>query len=159
MGKIIKGVKYINLVNENIFKNKSLYDNVYFTIRDIFINSVLADTAIEANSFIGCSMGDVYYDSSYEAFHYSNKLHNSCYVVNLLEWLNNLNIHNFKFDDVQIEHDGDIDMTQLMKFDDWWKQFELLKILLNEQLDKCIQWEGEDLERDYNRLCELEDEE
>jgi hypothetical protein len=30
--------KYIELVNNNEFKNKSLEDNVYFTLRDIFWN-------------------------------------------------------------------------------------------------------------------------
>ena len=42
-GKIIDGVKYILLYNENYPKNKSLEDNVYFTLRDIFCNADIND--------------------------------------------------------------------------------------------------------------------
>ena len=37
-GRIINGNKYICLHNNNEFKNISLEDNVYFTMRDIFLN-------------------------------------------------------------------------------------------------------------------------
>ena len=43
-GRIINGIKYIYLINDNEFKKKSLYDNIYFTLRDIFANADLADT-------------------------------------------------------------------------------------------------------------------
>ena len=50
-GRIIDGVKYIYLMNYNDFKKKSLYDNVYFTLRDIFANAESFDTMMESNSF------------------------------------------------------------------------------------------------------------
>ena len=49
--RIINNIKYIHLSNENHLKNKSLEDNVYFTLRDIFYNISGFDYCMEANAF------------------------------------------------------------------------------------------------------------
>jgi hypothetical protein len=38
-GRLIEGIRYIGLMNDNSFKSKSLEDNVYFTLRDIFLKT------------------------------------------------------------------------------------------------------------------------
>lgn len=159
MGIIINGTKYIELVNNNEYKNKSLSDNVYFTLRDIFLNSESIDTAMEANGFNKRLTGGICFEDRHNDFQYTNVLYESVFIVKLLRWLNNFNIHYFEFEQQQIEDDKDINLTEYMKFDDWWQQFEQLKSLLKQQLEKCIQWEEEDVERDCSRQCELDNEE
>ena len=39
MGILSNGIKYVELMNDNELKNKSLEDNVYHTLRDIFANA------------------------------------------------------------------------------------------------------------------------
>jgi hypothetical protein len=46
-----------------------------------------------------------------------------------------------------------------MKYDDWWDQLQELMKKLEEQLEKHKKWESEDIERDCDRLAELEDDE
>jgi hypothetical protein len=159
MGKIINGIKYIKLMNNNELKKKSLNDNVYFTLRDIFLNSESIDTAMEANGFNKKLTGGICFEDRCNDFQYTNVLYESNYVEKLLRWLNNFIIHYFEFEQQQIEDDVDIDLAEYMKFDDWWQQFEHLKSLLEQHLKKYIQLEEEDAERDCNRLCELDNEE
>jgi hypothetical protein len=164
MGKIINGTKFIRLVNNNEFKNKSLSDNVYFTLRDIFLNSESIDKAMDANGFNKKLTGGICFEDRCNDFQYTNVLYESIYVEKLLRWLNNFNIHYFEFEEEYIDNEDnevrvDIDLAEYIKFDDWWLQFEQLKALLEQQMKKCIQMEEEDAERDYNRLCELDNEE
>ena len=50
-GLLIDGIKYMCIMDNNDLKKKSLGDNVYFTLRDIFWNSMSADTVFHANNF------------------------------------------------------------------------------------------------------------
>jgi len=52
-GRIINGIKYIELLNDNNLKNKSFEDCVYFTLRDIFWN-VDARDCMMANNLERC---------------------------------------------------------------------------------------------------------
>lgn len=47
--RIFNNIKYLQLANENYLKSKSLEDNVYFTLRDIFNNVYGMDYCIEVN--------------------------------------------------------------------------------------------------------------
>ena len=49
--RIFNDIKYLQLANENHLKSKSLEDNVYFTLRDIFNNVSGFDNCMEANVF------------------------------------------------------------------------------------------------------------
>ena len=152
-GRIVDGVKYISLMNDNEFKKKSLYDNVYFTLRDIFGNADSADTCIEANRFNHQLTGGVYYEERPEGFEYTNMLHQKDYVARLKNWLKPFDIHYFEFEEP--EEDEDFDMKEYMKWDDWWVQFIELRRLIDEQYEKCCRWEEEDVGRDCDRLEEL----
>jgi len=152
-GRIIDGVKYIHLMNDNDFKKKSLYDNVYFTLRDIFANSESADTVMKANYFNGRLTNNIYFEDRTERFQYSNELHQKYFVEHLQRWLTHFSIYYFEF--IEPEEGEEIDMKEYMKFDDWWLQFEELRNLIDLQYEKCCRWEEEDTGRDCDRLEEL----
>jgi hypothetical protein len=82
-GRSINGTKYIYLNYPNDFKNKSLEDNVYFTLRDIFWNgdSKQCTTANHYNSIIANKP----FEERNEEFRYENVLHdyNSGFTENL----------------------------------------------------------------------------
>ena len=153
-GRLINGVKYIHLMNDNEFKKKSLYDNVYFTLRDIFANADSADTIMEANYFNGRLTNNICFEERTERFQYSNELHQKDYVERLQRWLKHFGIYYFEF--IEPEEDEDIDMKEYIKWDDWWVQFEELRKLIDEQYEKCCIWEEENIGRDMDRYTELE---
>jgi hypothetical protein len=152
-GIIIHGVKYIHLMNNNDFKKKSLYDNVYFTLRDIFANAESSDISIQANEFNNCLTRNMSFEYRTEKVEYTNKLHETYFVEKLKSWLTKFNIHYFKFEEAH--EDEEIDMKEYMKWDDWWGQFIDLRNLIDLQYEKCCRWEEEDTGRDFDRLEEL----
>lgn len=135
-GRIIGGVKYIHLMNDNEFKKKSLYDNVYFTLRDIFSNAESADTIMKVNSFNERLTNNIYFEDRTDNFEYTNELNQKHFVEHLKKWLNSFNIYYFDF--VEPEEDEQIDMKEYMKWDDWWVQFEELRKLIDVQYEKCL---------------------
>ena len=153
-GRVINGVKYIHLMNDNEFKKKSLEDNVYFTLRDIFANADSADTCFEANYFNGRLTNNIRFEERTERFQYSNELYQKYFVEKLKSWLKYFNISYFEFEEP--EEDEQIDMKEYMKWDDWWGQFINLRQLLDEQYEKCCIWEEDDVGRDMDRYTELE---
>ena len=152
-GRLINGVKYIHLMNDNEFKKKSLEDNVYFTLRDIFANADSAYTRMEANYFNHRLTGGICFEERTERFEYTNELHEKDYVECLQRWLKHFGIYYFEF--IEPEEDEEINMKEYMKWDDWWVQFEELRKLIDEQYKKCCRWEEEDVGRDCDRLVEL----
>jgi hypothetical protein len=173
-GRLIHGVQYICLMNDNSFKSKSLEDNVYFTLRDIFWNGEI-DDVMSANHYNGLLTNGVSFEERDAHFEYTNVLYdyNSDYTKQLYDWLASLTGYKLtskpngwkdsmiSFREVE-EDDSDvneIDMTRYMKYDDWWDQLQELMKKLEEQLEKHKKWESEDIERDCDRLAELEDDE
>ena len=56
---------------------------------------------------------------------------------------------------IESTKDDDEEIDKYMKLDDWWVQFEELRILIDKQ---CCRWEEEeDVQRDCDRLAELSD--
>ena len=126
-GRIFNGIKYIGLLDDNDFKKNSLHDNIYFTLRDIFANAESLDTVIEANVFNNTLTGGVCFEDRTENFQYTT---DKFYTEQLLHWLNNFNIHYFEF--LKPEDDEIIVMSEYIKWDDWWFQFQELKRLVKE---------------------------
>jgi hypothetical protein len=127
-GRIFNNIKYIGLYNDNEFKKKTLEDNVYFTLRDIFNNAESSDIVIEVNCFNFELSNGIRFEERTDNFRYANILYNKKYLKLLLELLDSLNEKSFEF--IEPEIDEEIDMNEYFKFDDWWKQFEELKKLL-----------------------------
>jgi hypothetical protein len=153
-GLLIDGIKYMGIMENNDLKKKSLDDNVYFTLRDIFWNSMSADIVFQASNFNHKLSGGICYEYRAENFCYTNILYqDKNFIYKLLKWFKKIDIHHFDF--LEPDIDEEIDMKKFMKFDDWWVQFINLINLIEFQYEKSCKWEVEDLERD----CELSDDE
>jgi hypothetical protein len=157
-GLLIDEIKYIGIMVNNELKKKSLNDNVYFNLRDIFWNSMSADIVFKANNFNDKLSGGILYEYRSDNFNYTNVLYqDKNYVNKLLKWLKKIEIHHFDF--LEPDVDEEIDMKNYMKFDDWWVQFNNLTNLIEMQYHKLCKWEVEDLERDCGQVDELSDDE
>lgn len=137
-GIIIDNVKYIRLYNDNEFKKNSLNDNVYFTLRDIFLNAYSYTAMMSANYFNQELSGGVRFEERNEKFRYMNVLNNKDYVKRLYKWLCKFdNSYYFDFHEPE-EHEPktieDVDEKAFIKFDDWFVQLEELKRLLSEKI-------------------------
>ena len=136
--RIFNDIKYLQLANENHLKNKSLEDNVYFTLRDIFANVSGLDYCMEANGFLDELTNGISYQERIIDFTYTNVLNDKRYIYRLSEWLSRIRKCNFEFEAIN-DDDDDVDAEEkkwyfdvinLFKFDDWWLQFEELRILI-----------------------------
>ena len=138
-GKLINGVKYIYILNENEYKKKSLYDNVYFTLRDILANAEAFDTALEANNFNNKLTDGICFQDRTDNFKYTNALHQIDYLEKLLTWLKRLKNHYFEF--IELEDGEEFEIEKYMKFDDWCVEFTNLINLIQLQYEKCCMLE------------------
>jgi hypothetical protein len=160
-GRLIDGIRYMGLHDDNSFKSKSLEDNVYFTLRDIFWNGDVND-CITANYFNGILTNNSTFEERDINFKYTNLLYdyNFDFTKKLYNWICRMSKYKDSvFDFEKSQEDEEIDMTEYMKYDDWWVQFEELRKKLEEQLEKHKKWETEEVERDCDRLAQLSDDE
>ena len=151
-GIIINGAKYICHMDNGDLKKKSLEDNVYFTLSDIFCNTRELSTIIKVNEFSDELTGNVCFEDRTDKFEYTNVLYQKDYVKKLQNWLNIFSEGDLEFEKVD---DKEINMSKYIKLDDWWVQFEELKNLLDIQYEKCCKFEEEDNIKDMDRLREL----
>ena len=128
-GRIIDKIKYICLYNDNELKKKSLEDNVYFTLRDIFNNANCVDTVFAANDYNHTLTNGICFEDRTLTFQYTKILYDKKYLLSLIKFLNYLNISYFTF----IENKPKLQTNEYIKFDEWWIQFKELKKLLNKQ--------------------------
>ena len=129
-GRIINNVKYLRLCNDNILKSKSFEDNVYFTLRDIFINGDIED-ALRANDFNALLTNHIYFEDRTDNFKYTNHLHNSKYTNALFSWLNKGIF--FEFDELTFDEEEDLDTATFIKLEDWANQFKELLLMLEKR--------------------------
>jgi len=93
MGIIFNGIKYIHLHNDHKFKLLSLEDNVYFTLRDIFLNANNDDNNdndVEANMYNGSLTNNIRFEERDETFKYSDDLQKKSVLKSLCKWLTQL---------------------------------------------------------------------
>jgi hypothetical protein len=121
------------LYNDSKFKQLSLEDNVYFTLRDIFLNSECIDDAFTANNFNHRLTGGIRFEDRDESFTYTNVLDDLEYLSRLVSWLEYFKIYCFEFKD-QDDASEEINMDKYIKFDDWWDGFVKLRNQLEENL-------------------------
>jgi len=88
MGLTYNGTKYVFLCNPHNLKSLSLEDNVYFTLRDIFMNADNADDAIECNQFNIQLTNEIGFEDRTDTFTYTDVLHDKAFVEGLVKWLN-----------------------------------------------------------------------
>ena len=119
--------------NQNLLKNNSLQDNVYFTLREIFFNADSLEDCTQVNTFNGLLTNNIVYEERTDLFQYTNILDETSYTKKLLNWLNSLRERHFDCEEDSLNEDYDS-----MEFHEWWKQFEELKYCLqnySEQLN------------------------
>ena len=137
--RIINGTKYLRVCNENHLKSLSLEDNIYFTLKDIFINISDADYCMKAIDFNTKLTDNIYYEERQFGFTYTNVLSNKIYMTQLNKWLMRINQSNFDFYPISDNADKEekelyFNTENLIEFDDWWVQFEKLKILIRNKI-------------------------
>lgn len=134
-GKIIDGVKYIHLLNENELKKKSFNDYVYFTLRDIFENAYDYYTISETNWFCQKLTGELYFEDRKSTYTYTNALNKLNYLKKLIKWLNQFDINYFEF--ILLGEDDNINMKEYINWHEWWFQFDELRFLLKQHYENC----------------------
>jgi hypothetical protein len=119
---LINNEKYIQLMNDNSLKNKSFEDEIYFILRDIFLNIDEFDNVLIANKMNRILTGNISFEERGDNFEYAIiiKDHQSSYVNDLYEWLYKIEPSSFRIYDGGNEN---VNMNEYMKFDDWWEQF------------------------------------
>ena len=127
--RIFNNIKYLQLANENHLKSKSLEDNVYFTLRDIFNNVSGFDNCMEANVFNDALTNGISYQERTDDFAYTNVLNDKKYIYRLSEWLSLIHKSEFEFE--ALNYDATAlekekvwyyDTINLFPFEDWWLQ-------------------------------------
>jgi hypothetical protein len=148
-------------MNDNEFKSKSLEDNVYFTLRDIFWNGDINDCAT-ANYFNGILTNNTTFEERDKNFKYTNLLYdyNSDFTKKLYYWICRMTNYNkdYVFDFEKPQEDEKIDIREYVKYDDWWEQFLELRKKLQEQLEKHIKWKSDDIKRERDMVTKLSEE-
>ena len=139
--RIINCIKYLQHCNDNNIKSLSLEDNVYFTLRELFYNMYELDYIMEANVFNNEISGSICYEDRKSDFKYKDALNDKLFVDRLNKWLNQIKKTDFEFEEPYDKADDEekywyYDIKLLIKFDDWWSQFEELKVLIKNRLDE-----------------------
>ena len=140
-GKFINDIKYVCLMNNNSFKSKSLEDNIYFTLRDIFWNGNVEE-CMNANHFNRLLTNNIAFEERNNNFNYSNILYDykSNFTQHLYNWICSITkvelTYNILFEFLKPEKDEEIDMSEYIKYDVWWDQLLDLRKKLKEHLEK-----------------------
>lgn len=153
-GIIYNGIKYMCLLNNNNLKQNSLQDNVYFTLKDIFLNVDNYDMCNEVDNYMFEMKNDSNHSLKIGDFGYSDCLYDLNFVKKFFNWLNIITPDWFSFEEIKLQPDIP---SNYMEFDKWWEQFEETKGLVREKLEKLEEWEAEDIGRDLDRQDELSD--
>jgi hypothetical protein len=141
MGKLINGIKYMCIHDVDEYKKKSLNDQFYFTLRDIFWNTDSFDVMMIINNFNHMLTDGISFDSRTNTFQYTNILYQKTELKKILRFLNRIKQTGWfefiesKDKDEYEDKEESIDEEYIL-FDDWWKQFEELRNLLKEQYEK-----------------------
>lgn len=131
MGRIINGIKHICAFNEDDLKKKSLEDNLYFTLRDIFWNCDSPDVCVKSCEYNSELSGSITYEERTDSFKYTNMLEQQTELLKILSWLERFTPAYFEFIELEDEN-----KEEYIVFDDWWKHFKELIQLLREKYEK-----------------------
>lgn len=170
--RLIDGVKYLQLHNLRELKKISLEDNVYFTLRDIFLNYGYIDDVLRANDFNGKLTNNISYEERTENFEYTNLLMDENFLSSLIRWMKKIHITEFEFETPEqyladcdtsskkyldeLDWYYNVNMSEYIALDDWINDFNKLILELEVQMGKVKLTKQEDLDRDIERLEELE---
>jgi hypothetical protein len=149
--RLISGTKYLKLYNPNEFKSKTLEDNVYFTLRDIFLNYGYIESIMRANDLNSKLSGNICFEERDEYFKYTNDLMDEKFLTNLIKFLKSIHSSEFEFETPEqywtedkstnkykeeLEWYYNVDMNEYIKLGIWMIQFEDLIKKLEIHLEK-----------------------
>lgn len=129
---------YIKLDYPLELKNISLVNNVYFVLRDIFLNSNNCDLSLEANNFNIKLTNGIYYEDRDNNFKYSDCFYNIIFIKRLYKWFNKISIHNLNFEQPYEYEDDDFVSNDYITFSNWIKNFNNLIFKLKIHLENLI---------------------
>lgn len=135
MGRIVNGTKQMFMSIDNNLKKKSLEDNLYFTLIDIFWNASSSCDSMMANGYGAILSGNIDHRQRTDDFQYTNILNEKDKTLKVLRWIERIYPEWFEFWETNSSEDNE---SKYMDFNDWWKQFEELKQLLREQYNKLL---------------------
>lgn len=121
-------VEYVGLSEEHSLKFRSLEDDVYFTLRDLFLNLLDVDDVINTIHFSKELTDNIPYEERTETFRYTCVLSDKYYTKKLYEWLSTLDKTCFEFKPPR--DDDVIDLKEFIPFTEWWNHFEYLRNLI-----------------------------
>ena len=149
--RLIDGVKYLKLHNSNELKKKSLEDNVYFTLRDVFLNYGDMDDIMEVNYLNSLITNNISFEERDKDFTYANKLMDEQYLSRLIKFLQSIKQTGFEFEipdkywikekktkeyNDELEWYYDIDMNKYIELNIWMTQFKDLVKQLEIRLEE-----------------------
>ena len=118
-------MKYICLQYDNNLKKKSLEDNVYYTLIDIYNNAASSGLILRVYDF----------NRFLKDKEYTRILYDKEYLSVLINMLKHVSEDSFDF----IVDDG-----EYIRLDDWLSQFEELKQTLNRRYNELKSYIGQD---------------
>jgi hypothetical protein len=121
-------IEYIGLSEEHALKFRSLEDDVYFTLRDLFLNVLDIDDVMMTREFCIELTNDIPYEDRTDTFQYTDALYDKKYTKRLYTWLSSINKKCFEFKPPQT--DDVIDLKEFIPFDDWYNHFTYLRNLI-----------------------------
>ena len=126
---LYNGIEYIGLSEEHALKFRSLEDDVYFTLRDLFLNVLDIDDVIATVTFSNELTNNISYEDRDETFQYTNVLNNKDFTRRLYTGLSTLDKKCFEFTPPQA--DDVIDLKEFIPFTKWFQHIEYLMRLIN----------------------------
>ena len=129
---IYKDIKYILLCTPNEFKFNSLNDNIYFTLRDIFLNVSNADDALTANKYNTYITNGIYYEDRNSDFKYIDFLSDKHMKICIYRFICSIYKSSFNnFELIEDENDWNLIKDSVITLDIWWNQFKELQYIYN----------------------------
>ncbi len=130
--------KYLMACNGAYLKSKSIEDNLYFTIREIFLNIEQEFKMYEANEINAKLSNQTPWEVRDDKFKYLQLFKNPDFVTYVLGWLNSIKQteFDFEFETARIDLNSDIITNEYIEFELWWKRLVQLKQDLSNLLNK-----------------------
>lgn len=130
--------KYLMASSGAYLKSQSIEDNLYFTIREIFLNIEQEFKMYEANEINAQLSNQIPWEDRDDKFKYLKLSENPDFVLYVINWLNSIKQteFDFEFETARIDLNSDIITNEYVEFELWWKWLEQLKKDLSNLLNK-----------------------
>lgn len=132
----IKNVKYIEIINESNLKYKSLEDNLYCKLNDIYFNVDCIEIIEEAELFNAIITNNINFMERTPNFEYSNILNNKLFLNKIIKFLKKLSIDDFYFDNydnlILLKY---IDLSEYISYNLWYDDLKNLIMNLEDKMN------------------------